>query len=112
MFTPLIFLKKVVDAQNEEGIIAEKRDISLDDFDVEDTYDFLILSEILEHLPLPEMLMKKLSNKADFFLVSIPNSAFYKFRLQLLFGRFFETMDFPSVRTFAFLESLRFFRLG
>ena len=94
--------QKVVDAQNEEGIIAEKRDISVDDFNNIRKCDFLILSEILEHLPLPEMLMKKLSNKADFFLVSVPNSAFYKFRLQLLFGRFLKQWVFhPS-------EHLRF----
>ena len=94
--------QEVVDTQNESGIIAEKRNISLDDFDVEDTYDFLILSEIIEHLSLPEMLMKKIKNKAKFFLVSIPNSAFYKFRLQLLFGRFLKQWIFhPS-------EHLRF----
>lgn len=94
--------QEVVDAQNEAGVIAEKRDISLDDFNVADTYDALILSEILEHLPLPEALMKKIASKAKFFLVSVPNSAFYKFRLQLLFGRFLKQWIFhPS-------EHLRF----
>ncbi|MEK7069498.1 MAG: class I SAM-dependent methyltransferase [Patescibacteria group bacterium] len=94
--------QKVVDAQNEEGIIAEKRDISVDDFNNIRKCDFLILSEILEHLPLPEMLMNKLSDKADFFLISIPNSAFYKFRLSLLFGRFFKQWIFHPA------EHLRF----
>lgn len=94
--------QEIVDTQNKSGVIAEKRNISLDDFNVEDTYDFLVLSEIIEHLPLPEMLMKKIRNKAKFFLVSIPNSAFYKFRLQLLFGRFLKQWIFhPS-------EHLRF----
>ena len=94
--------QEVVDAQNEAGVVAEKRDISLDDFNVADTYDALILSEILEHLPLPEALMKKIASKAKFFLVSVPNSAFYKFRLQLLFGRFLKQWIFhPS-------EHLRF----
>jgi len=94
--------KEAVDAQNKAGVVAETRDISLVDFNIEDTRDFLILSEILEHLPLPEILMKKIAEKSKFFLVSIPNSAFYKFRLQLLFGRFFKQWIFhPS-------EHLRF----
>ncbi len=94
--------QEAVDTQNESGVIAEKRDISLDDFNVADKYDNLILSEILEHLPLPEMLMKKIADKSEFFLVSIPNAAFYKFRLRLLFGRFLKQWVFhPS-------EHLRF----
>lgn len=94
--------QEAVDAQNNYGVIAERKNISLDDFNIADTYEVLILSEILEHLPLPEALMKKIASKAKFFLVSIPNSAFYKFRLQLLFGRFFKQWIFhPS-------EHLRF----
>ena len=94
--------QEVVDAQNQSGVVAEKRDLSLNNFNIADTYDALILSEILEHLPLPESLMKKISSKSKFFLVSIPNSAFYKFRLQLLLGRFLKQWIFhPS-------EHLRF----
>ena len=94
--------QEIVDAQNKTGITAEKRNIALDDFNIADTYDVLILSEILEHLPLPEALMKKIKNKGKFFIISIPNSAFYKFRLQLLFGRFLKQWIFhPS-------EHLRF----
>lgn len=94
--------QEVVDAQNKSGVAAEKKDISLDDFNILEKYDIVILSEILEHLPTPEALIKKIADKAKFFLVSIPNSAFYKFRLQLLFGRFFKQWIFhPS-------EHLRF----
>ena len=94
--------QEAIDAQNNSGVIAERKNISLDDFNITDTYDAVILSEILEHLPLPELLMKKIKGKANFFLVSIPNSAFYKFRLRLLFGRFFKQWIFhPS-------EHLRF----
>src|SRR4030067_3747570 len=38
--------KEAVDAQNKAGVVAETRDISLVDFNIEDTRDFLILSEI------------------------------------------------------------------
>lgn len=94
--------QEAVDAQNNFGVVAERKDISLDDFNVADRYDFIVLSEILEHLPMPEVLMKKIADKAKFFIVSIPNSAFYKFRLKLLFGRFFKQWVFhPS-------EHLRF----
>lgn len=91
-----------VNAQNNSGVIAERKDISLDSFDISDKYDVIILSETLEHLPIPETLIKKIAKNADFFIVSIPDSAFYKFRLQLLFGRFFKQWIFhPS-------EHLRF----
>jgi len=94
--------QEVVDAQNNAGVSASVRDVSSDNFNISDKYEFIILSEILEHLPLPEMLMKKMAGKSEFFLVSIPNAAFYKFRLQLLFGRFLKQWVFhPS-------EHLRF----
>ena len=52
--------------------------------------DYIILSEILEHLVLPEKLLNKVRNSAPYLLISIPNSAFYKHRISLLFGRFFK----------------------
>jgi methionine biosynthesis protein MetW len=52
-------------------------------------FDYVILSEIIEHLPDPEMLLNMLRpyiRKA--FIVSIPNTGFHQHRLRLLFGRF------------------------
>jgi len=37
---------------------------------------------------MPEDVIKKMSKISKFLVITIPNSAFYRFRLQLLFGRF------------------------
>lgn len=52
-------------------------------------FDYVILSEIIEHLPDPEMLLNRLRpyiRKA--FIISIPNTGFHQHRLRLLLGRF------------------------
>lgn len=65
-------------------------DISSDSFVVDKQYDYIILSEVLEHLVYPEKVLLKLKGKSKFLILSIPNSAYYKYRFWLLFhGRFF-----------------------
>jgi methionine biosynthesis protein MetW len=52
-------------------------------------FDYIILSEIIEHLPDPESLLNELrgyTRKA--IIVSIPNTGFHQHRLRLLMGRF------------------------
>lgn len=52
-------------------------------------YDYIICSEIIEHLPDPESLLNNLrpfARKA--IIISIPNTGYYLHRLRLLFGRF------------------------
>ena len=57
---------------------------------VNKTYDIIILSEVLEHLRNPEGAIEALSPHTKRFYITIPNSAFYRFRLHLFFGgRFF-----------------------
>jgi methionine biosynthesis protein MetW len=52
-------------------------------------FDYIILSEIIEHLPDPESLLNQLRPFArKGLIVSIPNTGFYQHRLRLLFGRF------------------------
>src|SRR5690606_27537688 len=56
---------------------------------VREPVDYIICSEIIEHLPDPEALLnslRPLARKA--IIVSIPNTGFYHHRLRLLFGRF------------------------
>ncbi len=56
---------------------------------LDEPYDFIILSEIIEHLPDPERLLDSLRPFArKGIIVSIPNTGFYHHRLRLLFGRF------------------------
>ena len=81
----------VVEEQKKEGIDARVRNITDKDFALEKTYDYIILSEIVEHLSLPEDLMLKVKDSANFLIITIPNSAFYRFRFKLFFcGRFFK----------------------
>lgn len=79
-----------VAAQKEKSIEAEVCDITDSDFKITEKYDYIILSEILEHLVFPEEVIKKAKEKSDYIIASIPNSAFYRYRLGLLLkGRFF-----------------------
>ncbi len=67
------------------------------------TYDYIILSEVLEHTRNPEEIIQKLKKHTKHFVLTIPNSAFYRYRLHLVFqGRFFtQWVSHPS-------EHLRF----
>lgn len=54
-------------------------------------YDCIILSEVLEHTRNPEEILKTLAPHTQRFALTVPNSAYYRFRLQLMFGgRFFK----------------------
>lgn len=66
-------------------------------------FDYVVASEILEHLALPENVIASLADHARFFVLSVPNSAFYKYRITLFFGGRFlkQWMSHPS-------EHLRF----
>ncbi len=54
-----------------------------------DQFDYVILSEIIEHVPDPESLLDSLRPFArQAIIVSIPNTGFHQHRLRLLLGRF------------------------
>ena len=62
----------------------------IDAVTIEGKYDYMILSEVLEHTTNPEEIITKLMPYTKEFLITIPNSAFYRFRFRLFFsGRFF-----------------------
>jgi len=72
-----------------EGKVTDLEKIDQADRDL-NHYDYIILSEVLEHTTNPEEIMAVLSRRTDKFLITIPNSAFYRYRLHLMFsGRFF-----------------------
>ena len=57
-------------------------------FDPE-SFDFVIMSEFIEHIPNSEEVLRVVGRIAKKgVLISIPNIAYWKFRLQLLFGNF------------------------
>ncbi len=70
-----------------EIIDLEKSDISVDG---NKNYDYIILFEVLEHLRFPETVIQKLKKRTKRFLITVPNSAAYFYRYNLMFnGRFF-----------------------
>ena len=83
----------------KHAIKTEKIDLtSITSMAVKGRYDYIILSEVLEHLSNPEEVITAYSAHTDFFLLTVPNSAFYRYRLHLMFvGRFFTQWAFhPS----------------
>lgn len=58
---------------------------------IKQKYDYIIMSDILEHLPHPNLLLseiKKLLKPHGFIICSLPNIARFEIRLQLLLGKF------------------------
>lgn len=56
---------------------------------ISEPFDYIVLSEIIEHLPDPERLLNELRPHArKGIIVSVPNTGFHQHRLRLLMGRF------------------------
>ena len=93
----------VIDNLRQAGIGGITADIESPDFHLTDHYDYIVISEVLEHIKYPEDIISKIKDQADYLAISIPNSAFYRYRLGLMFGgRFFtQWMTHPA-------EHLRF----
>lgn len=96
--------QKVLEGFAQYGIPALRLDLSQpEDIQNQAGFDYMILSEVLEHLPNPEEAIGRLAGLTDHFIITIPNSAYYWFRFGLMFkGRFFtQWVHHPS-------EHLRF----
>jgi methionine biosynthesis protein MetW len=70
---------------------------------LKEKFDYIILTEVLEHTKNPEEIINELKKYTKFFVITVPNSASYQFRFGLMFkGRFFtQWVHHPS-------EHLRF----
>jgi len=80
---------KAIELAREKAIEVEKADITQGEFQLTETYDYIIISEVLEHLPNPEQLMLKLKGRfRKHLIITIPNTGFAGERLRLLLGRF------------------------
>ena len=80
----------VVEDLKNAGINAWTADIEAAEFTIDGEYDYIVMSEVLEHTRFPEDIIKKLKSHTRKFTLSIPNSAFYRYRIGLMFsGRFF-----------------------
>lgn len=94
--------QKAVDLAKAQGVEVIRADITDDGFNLTKSFDYIIMTDVLEHLPNAEEVMLKLKGKfSKYLLVSLPNSAFVVDRLRLLFGRFPKQAMHPS-------EHLRF----
>lgn len=62
---------------------------TITDTSVTETYDVVVASEVFEHIRNPERAVEMLARHTRRFLIASPNSAFYRYRLRLMFaGRF------------------------
>jgi len=80
-----------VELAKKNGVKALVCDIENEDLPFKESFDVIILSEILEHLISPKEIIEKLKpclNNGGYFIFTFPNIAYCKYRLQLLFGRF------------------------
>jgi len=73
----------------EAGVKARVADASSPAFVLDRKYDYIIISEVLEHISNPEDLIEKVrGNFTKGLILSLPNIGHYMFRLRLLFGHF------------------------
>lgn len=100
-------LKKINPLAKITGIdiseeVGEKAKLALEEFycldldydklpDFKKKFDLIILGDVLEHLKRPDKLLQNLNkilNKNGEIIISLPNIAYYKIRIKLLFGFF------------------------
>lgn len=78
-----------VDRARAKGINAQVCNITDSGFSLKEAYGYIILSEIIEHIPEPELIFKKIENSFHTsVLISIPNAAYLPYRIRLLMGKF------------------------
>ncbi|HAU89195.1 MAG TPA: hypothetical protein DCW72_02870 [Elusimicrobia bacterium] len=78
-----------VRAATNRGVKARAADITAAGFEISGVYDYILISEVIEHIARPEDLLRKIHGHfRKGLIVSIPNSGHYIHRLRLLFGRF------------------------
>ncbi len=83
--------KEVLCGYESFGIVGREIDLEkISDVVITKPYDYIIMSEVLEHTTNPEEIILKLAKYTKYFIFTIPNSAAYMFRYGLLIrGRFF-----------------------
>lgn len=80
--------RTAVELAKRKGIDAEVADIESEKFQISATYDYIVASEVLEHLAKPERVMQKCRGKfLKYLVITVPNTGFIGYRLRLLVGR-------------------------
>lgn len=98
--------EKAVKMAKSKGLNCAVRDVVSPGFKPDKDYDYIVISELLEHVQIPENLISEIT---PYFkkglIITIPNTGYYLDRLRLLFGRF------PVQWTFRQWEHVRFWTL-
>jgi methionine biosynthesis protein MetW len=91
----------------ERGTDATVGDITDPEFQIAGPFDYIVISEVLEHIAEPEEVLKRLRPSVGrAMIVTLPNTGYIEHRLRLLFGRFpVQWMFHPG-------EHLRFWTLA
>ncbi len=77
-----------VEITAKKGLSVDQVNLSDENLEIKGNYDYIISSEVIEHMPKPEELMRKVKGKFNkYLIISIPNTGFLGERLRLLFGR-------------------------
>lgn len=91
---------------DEKGIPVEPCDLTSADFSVDQEVDYIVISEVLEHIPNSEQVLLKVHERfRKRLIVTVPNVGSVVDRLRLLFGRF------PHQWIFHPAEHLRFWTI-
>ena len=101
--TVLDISEEAVKICQERGVKAVAGDIEKKILFNDDTFDVVILSDVLEHIvESEEAILEALRVSKSSIFVSFPNTGYLKYRIQLLFGRF------PNQKFIHAKEHLRF----
>ena len=104
----------------EKGIEVYQGDLTDDSFAIDGSYDYILMIDVLEHLPNPEKVLVKTKGRfRRAVLLLLPNTGFIVDRLRLLFGRFprqweywpWEHLRFWTVKDFLFWSRSLGFRV-
>ena len=74
---------------SKRGLKIWQIDVTKDDLSWMNTVDYVVISEVLEHIAIPEEVLLNLKEKfSKSLIVTVPNTGAINERLRLLFGRF------------------------
>lgn len=78
-----------VEMARSKGVEARVADVTAPDFVPDRTYDTILISEVLEHIPEPERVVARVRDSVGQRLIlTFPNIAYLPHRFRLLFGSF------------------------
>ena len=78
-----------VEMARARGLDVDVADVMAPDYDMAEDYDTILISEVLEHLPEPERVIRVVSRHVRKRLIlTFPNIGYFPHRLRMLFGRF------------------------